>query len=170
MVSDTGEIVPGKVDPCTCFRQVSSITGPPILTLSASKEANENKVNIGSASEVGDRPTPDPTPLFDVSSDRITIGMSREEVRKLLGAPNQVQNGDWGYIKSDGNEEGWVYFDSDASLVSGWFNGDKVLSVFLGAMKNPNFRSTFSIGSTKSDVLALIEEPDQLEVSSFGVF
>jgi hypothetical protein len=71
MVSDTGEIVPGKVDPCTRFRQVSSITGPPILTLSASKEANENKVNIvniGSASEVGDRPTPDPTPLFDVSS------------------------------------------------------------------------------------------------------
>lgn len=86
------------------------------------------------------------------SSNSVTLGSTKEDVIRIMGAPKQLSDFSWTYGYSS------IYFDSKG-LVNSWFDlGD--LKVFLGD-KDPNAKPV-TIGSSREDVIKAMGTPKQI--------
>jgi outer membrane protein assembly factor BamE (lipoprotein component of BamABCDE complex) len=86
-----------------------------------------------------------------ISTGYITIGSSKENVKKILGNPSTIYDAlnEWVYGYSS------ISFDSHDRVV-GWDNSDNNLNVYVGEVK---VGSTFSLGSTKETVISAMGTP-----------
>jgi outer membrane protein assembly factor BamE (lipoprotein component of BamABCDE complex) len=92
--------------------------------------------------------------------DFFTLGSTKEEVIKVMGTPDGIN-----VYQALGKEE-WHYSYSKVTfnnkgVVTEWDDTSKVLKAFLG---NAVASSTFTLGSTKEDVIKAMGTPDGINV------
>jgi len=98
--------------------------------------------------------------LSSAENNYFTLGSTKEEVRRVMGTPTSIN-----VYQALGKEE-WHYSYSTVTfnnkgIVVEWNDLANVLKVFLG---NPKAGSTFTLGSTKEDVIKAMGTPTSINV------
>ncbi|WP_010281068.1 DnaJ domain-containing protein [Bacillus timonensis] len=86
-----------------------------------------------------------------------TLGSSKEKVKEVMGPPSSVYSNSWSYNYSN------VTFDGE--FVIGWSNISDNLNVKLGEKEEG---VTFTLGSSKDDVLKAMGTPTSIYHNSWG--
>lgn len=86
----------------------------------------------------------------DIPEDTFTIGLTKEQVKEVMGSPDSDLGSTWNY------EYSMIQFDRDG-LVNGWSNISNNLKAYMGNKKE--HASTFTINSTEQDVLDAMGTP-----------
>jgi len=100
------------------------------------------------------------TSLSSAESNYFTLGSTKEEVIKVMGTPDGIN-----VYQALGKEE-WRYSYSTVTFnskgaVTEWNDTSKVLKAFLG---NREAGKTFTLGSTKEEVIKAMGTPDGINV------
>lgn len=88
----------------------------------------------------------------------ITIGSTKEDVKKIMGAPDSLMDFTWGYGLSN------IEFYGDK--VIGWYNIDNNLKISLGSKKKN--ASLITLGSSQQDVVYAMGTPTSMMGNSWG--
>ncbi|MFC5449038.1 hypothetical protein ACFPOG_12255 [Paenibacillus aestuarii] len=135
----------------------SAGTNIPTYTPTYTGSTNTNYSNVGSttSSTVPSKVQPEVAGTVEC----ITIGSSREDVKRILGNPTSEGRLYYAYGYS------MINFDYNTGLVDGWSNiGDTQLPVYLGDAVQ---YSPFTLGSSKEDVVKAMGTPDSVSKTFF---
>lgn len=103
-------------------------------------------------------------PQYDPLAGPLTIGSSKEDVLRVMGAPTSLASPEFNNVYWHFGTS-YILFD-DKGKVAGWSNSKGILKVFL---RNKVEGATFSYGATKDEVLNSMGTPKTMYPSGSGL-